>query len=88
MNEINRKPLNSLGYDFIPSAYLPKGKDEYYLRNKQVKNGIHYRLTTGTTCWYQMRSILSWCRTVSSLAWCVLVSWNLITSSITTYAAR
>ncbi|OQP52113.1 DUF4954 domain-containing protein [Niastella yeongjuensis] len=43
MNDINRKPLNSLGYDFIPSTYLPKGKDEYYLRNKQVKNGIHYR---------------------------------------------
>jgi hypothetical protein len=43
MNEINRKPLNKLGYDFIPAPYLPKGKDEYYLRNKQVKNGIHYR---------------------------------------------
>src|SRR5215216_5049962 len=43
MNEINRKPLHSLGYDFIPAPFLPKGKDEYYLRNKQVKNGIHYR---------------------------------------------
>ena len=43
MNEINRKPLNTLGYNFIQPPYLPKGKDEYYLRNKQVKNGIHYR---------------------------------------------
>lgn len=43
MNEIKRSPLNSLGYNFIPSGFLPKGKDEYYLRNQQNKNGIHYR---------------------------------------------
>jgi hypothetical protein len=43
MNEIKRSPLHSLGYNFIPSEYLPKGKDEYYLRNQQNKNGIHYR---------------------------------------------
>src|SRR5215217_9397952 len=43
MNEITRKPLNTLGYDFIPAPFLPRGKNEYYLRNKQNKNGIHYR---------------------------------------------
>lgn len=46
MNQIKRRPLNSLGYNFIPSEYLPKGKDEYYLRNQQNKNGIHYRQLT------------------------------------------
>jgi hypothetical protein len=46
MNQIKRSPLNSLGYNFIPSEFLPKGKDEYYLRNQQNKNGIHYRRLT------------------------------------------
>lgn len=43
MNVIKKSPLNTLGYHFIPKEYLPKGKDEYYLRNQQNKNGIHYR---------------------------------------------
>lgn len=43
MNEIIKKPLSSVGYYFIDSKYLPEGKDEYYLRNQQNKNGIHYR---------------------------------------------
>src|ERR1700712_1320894 len=43
MNEIRKSPLNSLGYHFIPDEYLPQGKDEYYLRNRQNKNGISYR---------------------------------------------
>mgnify|MGYP000896786615 CR=1 FL=1 len=46
MNLIKRSPLNSLGYNFIPAEYLPKGKDEYYLRNQQNKNGIQYRQLT------------------------------------------
>jgi hypothetical protein len=46
LNIIKRSPLNSLGYNFIPAEFLPKGKDEYYLRNKQNKNGIHYRRLT------------------------------------------
>jgi hypothetical protein len=46
LNNIKRSPLNSLGYNFIPAEFLPKGKDEYYLRNKQNKNGIHYRQLT------------------------------------------
>src|SRR5687768_5120607 len=46
MNQIKRSPLNSLRYNFIPSEFLPKGKDKYYLRNQQNKNGIHYRRLT------------------------------------------
>lgn len=46
MNEIKRSPLNTLGYNFISAEYLPKGKDEYHLRNQQNKNGIHYRHLT------------------------------------------
>jgi hypothetical protein len=29
-------PLRNMGRNFIPSRYLPKGKDEYYLRNRQI----------------------------------------------------
>ena len=43
MNEIVKSPIGSLGYQFIPQQYIPKGKDEYYLRNIQNRNGIHYR---------------------------------------------
>ena len=43
MNQIHRSPINSLGYNFISAENLPKGKDEYYLRNKQNTNGIRYR---------------------------------------------
>jgi hypothetical protein len=46
MNVIKKSPLNSLGYHFIPAEYIPKGKDEYYLRNQQNENGIHYRQLT------------------------------------------
>ena len=43
MNKINKKPLSSIGYNFIPAEFLPKGKDEYYLRNRFNKSGIVYR---------------------------------------------
>jgi len=46
MNEIKKSPINSLGYQFIDSRYLPKGKDEYYLRNVQNRSGISYRQLT------------------------------------------
>ncbi|HMI60623.1 MAG TPA: DUF4954 family protein [Puia sp.] len=46
MNEIKKSPLNSLGYQFIDNQYLPKGKDEYYLRNSQNRSGIGYRQLT------------------------------------------
>jgi NDP-sugar pyrophosphorylase family protein len=46
MNQINKSPIDSLGYHFIDAKFLPKGKDEYYLRNDQNKNGISYRNLT------------------------------------------
>src|SRR5829696_5476252 len=46
MNEIQKSPIGSLGYDFIPPKYIPKGKDEYYLRNIQNRSGIVYRKLT------------------------------------------
>jgi hypothetical protein len=46
MNEIIKKPISSIGYQFIDAEFLPEGKDEYYLRNQQNKNGIHYRNLT------------------------------------------
>jgi Domain of unknown function (DUF4954) len=43
MNQINKKPISSLGYGFIPAAFIPKGKNEYHLRNIQNRSGIKYR---------------------------------------------
>ena len=44
MNSIKKMPVQSLGYGFIKD--LPKGKDEYYLRNQQNRSGIQYRSLT------------------------------------------
>ena len=46
MNKIKRNPVGLLGYNFIPENYLPKGKDEYYLRNIQNKNSRLYLCLT------------------------------------------
>ena len=46
MNTIKKSPVQKLGYNFIPGDFLPKGKDEYYLRNSQIVNGIQYRQLT------------------------------------------
>src|SRR5450432_1491511 len=43
MNNISKRSISSLGYDFIPKEYIPKGKNEYYLRNIQHNSGIKYR---------------------------------------------
>jgi hypothetical protein len=43
MNIIQKHPVNNLGYNFVDKKYIPKGKDEYYLRNIQNHNGIKYR---------------------------------------------
>ncbi len=43
MNIINKKPIENLGYNFIADKYIPKGKDEYYLRYQQNNNGFSYR---------------------------------------------
>ncbi|MDB5271877.1 MAG: hypothetical protein JWO58_244 [Chitinophagaceae bacterium] len=46
MNNIQKKPLAELGYNFTDAALLQKGKDEYYLRNQQLgKNVVHRKLT-------------------------------------------
>src|SRR3954467_765592 len=42
-NNIRKRSIASIGYDFVTQEFLPEGKDEYYLRNMQNKNGIHYR---------------------------------------------
>src|SRR5687768_15288241 len=46
MNHITKTPISGLGYNFIDSSYIPKGKDEYYLRNKQNPNHDHFRPLT------------------------------------------
>ncbi|MFB2118048.1 DUF4954 family protein [Parapedobacter sp. 2B3] len=38
-----RKPLDTLGYNFVPAEYLPNGKDEYELRDKQQLTSYTYR---------------------------------------------
>ena len=43
MNHITKKPISSLGYGFIAKEFIPKGKNEYYLRNIQSQSGIKYR---------------------------------------------
>ena len=46
MNNITKKPIAALGYNFIPKEFIPKGKNEYYLRNIQNRSGISYRKLT------------------------------------------
>lgn len=47
MAYINKRPLRSLGYDFVPKEYLPAGQDEYYLRFQQNPKSIdQYRALT------------------------------------------
>jgi hypothetical protein len=46
MNIIRKSPVDTLGYHFIPKEYLPRGKNEYYLRNQQNTNAITYRKLT------------------------------------------
>ncbi len=46
MNHIFKKPISSLGYNFILKEFIPKGKNEYHLRNIQNRNGTNYRKLT------------------------------------------
>lgn len=46
MNRITKQSVSSLGYGFISKNYIPKGKNEYYLRNIQHRTGHHYRKLT------------------------------------------
>lgn len=45
-NIIRKSSIESIGYGFIKQEYLPKNKDEYYLRNLQNRSGIAYRRLT------------------------------------------
>ena len=45
MNKISKRPLQRIGYDFIEENYLPKGKNEYFLRN-QINDSTSYRSLT------------------------------------------
>lgn len=45
MNHINKRSIDTIGYDFIPAPWLPEGKDENHLRNRQhVKARTHRHL--------------------------------------------
>ncbi len=46
MNKINKEPISSLGYNFIKPEFIPKGKDEYYLRNIQYRTENKFRSLT------------------------------------------
>ena len=46
MNVINKKPLNTTGYQFLAPQYIPEGYNEYYLRDIQNRSGINYRNLT------------------------------------------
>jgi len=46
MNKIKKSPASKLGFDFIPESFLPKGKNEYYLRDEQNKNSVKHRHLT------------------------------------------
>ncbi len=48
MNNISKKPISKLGYGFIPKEFIPKGKNEYHLRNLQNRSGIKYRKLNAT----------------------------------------
>ncbi len=46
MNIIHKRPIAEIGYHFIESQYLPKGKNEYHLRDTQNKNRGKFRKLT------------------------------------------
>ena len=46
MNQITKTPISGLGYNFIDQPYIPKEKNEYYLRNIQNPNTSQYRPLT------------------------------------------
>jgi hypothetical protein len=46
MNPVKKRPLTTIGYGFVNPVFLTEGRDEYYLRNIQNRNGIKYRNLT------------------------------------------
>ena len=48
MNEIAKRPLSRLGYDFVEPQFLPPGQNEYYLRDAEQTHAYEFRgLTAG-----------------------------------------
>lgn len=43
MNQIIKTPISGLGYNFVKQEYLPKGENEYYLRNAQHPDAGRFR---------------------------------------------
>jgi hypothetical protein len=43
MNDIRKRPIKSLGYNFIKAEFLPEGKNEYHLRDLKNKSAASYR---------------------------------------------
>lgn len=43
MNKINKQSISSLGYNFVKKEYIPKGKNEYYLRDIQHRSQNKFR---------------------------------------------
>lgn len=43
MQLINTRPIKEMGKNFIPPEFLPKGKDDYYLREQQRDKTIKHR---------------------------------------------
>lgn len=46
MNHISKQSISSLGYGFIPKEFIPKGKNEYHLRNIQHRSETRHRKLT------------------------------------------
>ncbi|MES2431908.1 MAG: DUF4954 family protein [Bacteroidota bacterium] len=46
MNIIKKSRIEDLGYNFIDAEFIPKGKDEYHLRNLQNTKSVKYRKLT------------------------------------------
>lgn len=46
MNHIAKQSVSSLGYGFIAKEFIPKGKNEYHLRNIQHRTGTRFRKLT------------------------------------------
>ena len=43
MNIIKKSAIGNLGFNFIEAQYIPKGKNEYHLRNKQNPEALKYK---------------------------------------------
>lgn len=54
MNHILKSPIQSIGYQFIAPEFLPRGKDEYHLRNQQNRNHPGHRQLTA----YEIESLV------------------------------